>query len=108
RAPAGLPLTGLSMAATQMAEAMSRLHARARATLRNKLWLTAERRYAFALLDGDKLSGELTVWPATCMAFGLFDERRGQATAAALAGEGLTNDGGARTLAPASAHFTHL
>src|SRR2546426_3810387 len=103
-----LPRMALAMGEPQVAEEARRLHERALATLRDKLWLSAERRYAFALLDGDKLSGELTVWPATGLAFGLFDERRGQATAAALAGAGITTDWGARTLAPSSPLFDPL
>jgi glycogen debranching enzyme len=103
----------------QMAEAMGgaergvamdarRMHDRALGTLREKLWLPAEGRYAFALLEGGKLSSELTVWPATGLAFGLFDETRGQATAASLAGSGITTDWGARSLAPASPLFDPL
>jgi glycogen debranching enzyme len=84
------------------------LHARALATLRDKLWLPGEQRYAFALLDGGKLSTELTVWPATALAFGLVAEDRGQATAASLAGPGITTDWGARALAPASPLFDPL
>src|SRR5439155_1090241 len=42
------------------------------------------------------------------LAFGLFDERRGQATAAAIAGAGITTDWGARTLAPSSPLFDPL
>ena len=102
------PRMALAMREPQVADEARRLHERALATLRDKLWLSAERRYAFALLDGDKLSGELTVWPATGLAFGLFDERRGQATAAALAGAGITTDWGARTLAPSSPLFDPL
>ena len=85
-----------------------RLHDRALASLRDKLWLPAAGRYAFALLDGGTLSSQLTVWPATGLAFGLFDEARGQATAASLAGAGITTDWGARTLAPSSPLFDPL
>jgi len=102
------PRMALAMPEPQVADEARRLHDRALATLRDKLWLPSERRYAFALLEGDKLSGELTVWPATGLAFGLFDERRGQATAAALAGAGITTDWGARTLAPSSPLFDPL
>jgi glycogen debranching enzyme len=85
-----------------------RLHERALASLRERLWLPAERRYAFALLDGGVLSNELTVWPATGLAFGLFDEERGQATAVSLSRAGITTDWGARTLSPTSALFDPL
>lgn len=85
-----------------------RLHDRALATLRERLWLPDERRYAFALLEGGRLSNQLTVWPATGLAFGLFDEARGEATAGSLAGAGILTDWGARALAPASALFDPL
>jgi len=85
-----------------------RLHGRALASLRERLWLPADRRYAFALLEGGALSNELTVWPATGLAFGLFDEERGQSTAASLAQAGITTDWGARTLAPVSTLFDPL
>jgi len=84
------------------------LHARALTTLRDKLWLPDQQRYAFALLEGGKLSSEITVWPATALAFGLVAEDRGQATASSLAGPGISTDWGARALAPASPLFDPL
>jgi glycogen debranching enzyme len=90
------------------ADEARRLHDRALASLRDKLWLPAAGRYAFALLEGGKLSDALTVWPATGLAFGLFDEGRGQSTAASLAGAGITTDWGARALAPSSPLFDPL
>ena len=84
------------------------VHARALTTLRDKLWLPDQHRYAFALLDGDKLSNELTVWPATALAFGLVAEDRGQATAASLAGAAITTDWGARALGSTSPLFDPL
>jgi glycogen debranching enzyme len=92
----------------QAAAEARRLHDRALASLRDKLWLPDAGRYAFALLEGGKLSHELTVWPATGLAFGLFDEARGQSTAASLAGAGITTDWGARALAPSSPLFDPL
>src|SRR5574341_797906 len=89
-------------------EEARRLHDRAIATLRDKLWLPEERRYAFALLEGGKLSPELTVWPATAMSFGLFDEDRGAATAISLARAALLTDWGGRALASTSALFDPL
>jgi glycogen debranching enzyme len=85
-----------------------RLHDLALSTLREKLWLPDAGRYGFALLEGGKRSSELTVWPATGLAFGLFDEARGQSTAASLAGAGILTDWGARALAPTSALFDPL
>jgi glycogen debranching enzyme len=101
------PMAGLAGDRATRDEAR-RLHVRALASLREKLWLPAERRYAFALLEGAKLSNEVTVWPATGLAFGLFDEERGQQTAASLAGAGITTDWGARTLSPTSSLFDPL
>lgn len=85
-----------------------RLAARARASLREKLWLPTEGRYAFALLDDGTRSTELTVWPATGLAFGLFDDARGMATAATLARAAITTDWGARALASSSPLFDPL
>jgi len=103
-----LPAIARAMGDAGVETEARRLHDRALATLRDKLWLPSARRYAFALLEGGKLSDELTVWPATGLAFGLFDEERGQATAASLAGAGITTDWGARTLAPSSRLFDPL
>jgi mannosylglycerate hydrolase MGH1-like protein len=85
-----------------------RLAGRARTSLREKLWLPEERRYGFALLEGGARSAELTVWPATGLAFGLFDESRGEATAASLARAAITTDWGARTLGSTSSLFDPL
>jgi glycogen debranching enzyme len=103
-----LPDMARAMGDGATAAEVQQLHARALATLRDKLWLPDQHRYAFALLDGGKLSNELTVWPATALAFGLVAEDRGQATAASLAGAGITTDWGARALAPASPLFDPL
>jgi hypothetical protein len=95
------------LAATARRDEARRLHVRLGVAAR-EAWLPAERRYAFALLEGVKLSTEVTVWPATGLAFGLFDEARGQQTSASLAGAGITTDWGARTLDPASSLFDLL
>lgn len=84
------------------------LAARAGTSLREKLWLPEERRYAFALLEGGTRSPELTVWPATGLAFGLFDDPRGEATAASLARAAITTDWGARALGSTSPLFDPL
>ncbi|MGE5744742.1 MAG: hypothetical protein ACM368_12450, partial [Gemmatimonadota bacterium] len=49
-----------------------------------------------------------TVWPATGLAFGLFDDDRGMATAATLARAAITTDWGARALASTSPLFDPL
>jgi len=103
-----LPRMAEAMRDPRVARDARALHDRALATLREKFWLPDAHRYAFALLEGGKLSDELTVWPATALALGLVDEARGQATAASLAGAGITTDWGARALAPASSLFDPL
>lgn len=103
-----LPRIAAAMGDRATRDEARRIHDRALATLRERLWLEQDQRYTFALLDGGKLSNELTVWPATGLAFGLFDDTRGQSTAASLARAGITTDWGARTLAPSSALFDPL
>jgi glycogen debranching enzyme len=104
----GFPGIADAMGDRALRDEARRLHDRALTALRERLWLSAERRYAFALLEGGTLSSELTVWPATGLSFGLFDEARGESTAASLAGAGITTDWGARTLAPSSTLFDPL
>jgi glycogen debranching enzyme len=104
----GFPGIAAAMGDRALRDEARRLHDRALAALRERLWLPAERRYAFALLEAGTLSSELTVWPATGLSFGLFDEARGESTAASLAGAGITTDWGARTLAPSSTLFDPL
>jgi len=104
----GFPGIADAMGDRALRDEARRLHDRALTALRERLWLSAERRYAFALLEGGTLSSELTVWPATGLSFGLFDDARGESTAASLAGAGITTDWGARTLAPSSTLFDPL
>jgi glycogen debranching enzyme len=104
----GFPGIADAMGDRALRDEARRLHDRALTALRERLWLSAERRYAFALLEGGTLSSELTVWPATGLSFGLFDEARGESTAASLAGASITTDWGARTLAPSSTLFDPL
>jgi len=80
----------------------------ARRSLEERFWMPAVRRFAFALLDGDRLNENLTVWPATAMSWHLFDEERGQAMSAALARATLSTDWGGRTLAAESPLYDPL
>jgi hypothetical protein len=80
----------------------------ARRTLEERFWMATTRRFAFALLDGDRPSEHLTVWPATAMSWKLFDEERGQAMAAELARATISTDWGGRTLASESELFDPL
>jgi glycogen debranching enzyme len=108
QALAVFPDLARAMGEPRVATEARRLHDRAAATLRDRLWLERERRYGFALLKGDQRSSELTVWPATAMSFGLFPEERGMATADALARATLATDWGARALAGESRLFDPL
>jgi hypothetical protein len=80
----------------------------ARQSLERRFWMPAAGRFAFAILDGDRLNENLTVWPATAMSWHLFDEERGQAMAAELARATLATDWGARTLAAESPLYDPL
>ncbi|HWA59267.1 MAG TPA: hypothetical protein VG692_18585 [Gemmatimonadales bacterium] len=84
------------------------LRERALATLRTRFWLPEQRLYAFALLSGGAVRPELTVWPATAMSFGLFEDEPGMQGASALAGSALVTDWGTRSLGATSALFDPL
>lgn len=84
------------------------LREKALASLREKFWLQDQGMYAFALLDGGTVRSDLTVWPATAMSFGLFEDGRGMQTASAEAGAALTTDWGSRSLASSSSLFDPL
>ncbi|MEO8202012.1 MAG: hypothetical protein ABI679_15880, partial [Gemmatimonadota bacterium] len=84
------------------------LEATARASLREKFWLPQQRTYAFALLKDGAIRPELTIWPATAMGFGLFDDERGMAAATVLARATLNTDWGSRALASESKLFDPL
>jgi glycogen debranching enzyme len=114
-------LSGVWVAALErfarMAEAMREpalateargIRRRALATLEQKLWLPAQRQYAFALLEGGKVNENLTAWPATAMSFDVFDAGRGADMAARLAGAEIMTDWGARPLSARSALFDPL
>ena len=80
----------------------------ARRSLEERFWLPRADRFAFAILDGDSLNDNLTVWPATAMSWHLFDEERGQAMAAALARATISTDWGGRALASESRLYDPL
>lgn len=114
-------LSGVWIAALErfarMAEAMRdaalardarEIRARALATLERKLWMPALGQYAFALLEGGRINENLTAWPATAMAFDVFDRARGAQMAARLASSEIMTDWGARPLAASSRLFDPL
>ena len=93
---------------TSVAQDASRRFELARRALETKFWMPGPRRFAFALLEGDRLNENLTVWPATAMSWKLFDEERGQAMSAELAGAAISTDWGGRSLASSSALYDPL
>jgi len=82
--------------------------AAARRSLEERFWMPRAGRFAFAILDGDSLNDNLTVWPATAMSWHLFDEERGQAEAQALARATISTDWGGRALASESRLYDPL
>jgi glycogen debranching enzyme len=84
------------------------LRTRALATLRDRFWVADSSMYAFALREQDKPRVELTAWPSLVLAFGLPDEDRGMAAAAAQARATLNTDWGTRSLASQSQSFDPL
>jgi glycogen debranching enzyme len=111
RAGGSSPREDRKAVARQVAPLIAEVRAlrdKALASLRDRFWLPEQRMYAFALLDGGATRPELTVWPATAMSFGLFDDERGMQGAARQAGASLMTDWGARSLAGASALFDPL
>jgi hypothetical protein len=93
---------------TDVARRAAEVRARAAATLERRLWMPALGQYAFALLEGGRVNENLTAWPATAMAFGVFDRERGARMAARLASSEIMTDWGARPLAASSALFDPL
>jgi glycogen debranching enzyme len=86
----------------------ARRFAIAQRSLESRFWMPRAGRFGFAILAGDSLNENLTVWPATAMAWHLFDEKRGQAMAAALARATISTDWGGRTLASESGLYDPL
>lgn len=84
------------------------LEVTARTSLRDRFWLPEQGMYAFALLKDGAIRPELTIWPATAMSFGLFDEERGMRGATVLARATLNTDWGTRALASESKLFDPL
>ena len=93
---------------TALAADAARRFAAARRSLEEHFWMPRANRFAFAILDGDSLNDNLTVWPATAMSWHLFDEERGQAMASALARATISTDWGGRALASESRLYDPL
>ncbi len=93
---------------TALAGDAGRRFAAARRSLQDRFWIPRAGRFAFAILEGDSLNDNLTVWPATAMSWHLFDEERGQAMAASLARATISTDWGGRALASESPLYDPL
>ncbi|MHB1097623.1 MAG: amylo-alpha-1,6-glucosidase [Gemmatimonadaceae bacterium] len=101
----------------RMAEAMGEpaLASEARAertrtitALDGKLWIPAKGQYAFAVLEQGKINETMTAWPATAMAFDVFDKTKGRQMAERMARSDLMTDWGARPLSTTSKLFDPL
>ncbi|MEO8621229.1 MAG: GH116 family glycosyl hydrolase [bacterium] len=84
------------------------IRAKALATIEARLWMPAQKQYAFALLQDGTVNPNLTAWAATAMAFGVLDHERGADMAAKLASSAILTDWGARPLSAASGLFDPL
>ncbi|HEX7018424.1 MAG TPA: GH116 family glycosyl hydrolase [Gemmatimonadaceae bacterium] len=82
--------------------------ARALRTMESRLWMPSLGQYAFALLQDGSINDNLTAWPATAMAFDVFDKTRGAEMASRLASSEIMTDWGARPLAAKSKLFDPL
>ena len=97
-----------AMGEPDLATSARAIRTKALATLEAKLWLPAQKQYAFALLQDGSVNQSLTSWPATAMAFDVFDGARGAEMAARLASSLIMTDWGARPLGAASPLFDPL
>ena len=85
-----------------IADRARELAPRARATLNEAYWLDDAGHHAFGILADGGTNDNLTVWPATAAAFGLFDEARARSTLAHLASDRISSDWGAHMLSTES------
>ena len=98
----------LVMGQPALGDSARTIRAGALRTLESRLWLPARRQYAFALLRGGTVNENLTAWPATAMAFEVFDPIHGAEMATRLASSEIMTDWGARPLAASSPLFDPL
>jgi aldose 1-epimerase len=97
-----------AMGERALADSARAIRTRALRTMEARLWLPARGQYAFALLTGGAVNETLTAWPATAMAFDVFDPAHGAAMAERLASSEIMTDWGARPLASSSPLFDPL
>ena len=86
----------------EIGEVATRLAPEARRTLNESYWREAEGHHAFGILRGGDTNDNLTVWPATAAAFGLFDDERARSTLTRIAGDRVSSDWGAHMLSTES------
>ena len=97
-----------AMGQPALADSALAIRKRALQTMEAKLWMPKLGQYAFALLQDGSVNGNLTAWPATAMAFDVFDQARGAEMAARLASSDIMTDWGARPLSATSPLFDPL
>jgi glycogen debranching enzyme len=97
-----------AMGESSVADSARGIRARAVRTLESRLWLSARKQYAFALVDRGEVNESLTAWPATAMSFDIFDSVRGAQMTERLASSEIMTDWGARPLAASSPLFDPL
>ena len=97
-----------AMGEPALADSALAIRAKALHTMEAKLWLPRLGQYAFALLQDGTVNENLTAWPATAMAFGVFDQAHGAEMAAKLASSDIMTDWGARPLSATSPLFDPL
>lgn len=91
-----------------LADSARAMKATALRTMESRLWMPKLGQYAFALLEDGSVNENLTAWPATAMAFDVFDRAHGAEMAVRLASSAIVTDWGARPLAATSKLFDPL
>ena len=74
----------------------------ARATLNGAYWREDLGHHAFGILADGNTNGNLTVWPSTAAAFGLYDRKLAHGTLRQIAGDRISSDWGAHMLSTES------
>jgi hypothetical protein len=74
----------------------------ARRTLNTRYWRPTEGHHAFGILQNGQTNDNLTVWPATALAFRQLDGRNARATLRKLATDSISADWGAHPLSTGS------
>ena len=90
------------MGDAELADEAARIAPVARRTLNDDYWRETEGHHAFGILAGGGTNDNLTVWPATAAAFGLFDDERARKTLTRIAGDRVSSDWGAHMLSTES------